>query len=124
MVSPFGRAWTWHSEYSLVVSIDGRIAFAARRFQLLCVCYEYAPTSVMNQSLRLQLTRLQRNACTAHAHHLTQKLLGKRQLWSDQIVDPGKPAAHTRLHGVCRVAAHRLLHLSDEELLVFREHDA
>jgi hypothetical protein len=55
------------------------------------------------------------------AHHLSQKFLGQVQIGPSQLVHAQQPFACSRLDRVDGVTSRRLLHLGQEELLVFDE---
>jgi hypothetical protein len=79
---------------------------------------------VIDQAFRLKPAGDTRDARSLHAHHLSQELLGERQISSCEVVHPDQPRAGALFNAVKRVARRRLLHLTQGELLVLDDQSA
>jgi hypothetical protein len=79
---------------------------------------------VINLAFLLKPAGDTRDARSLHAHHLSQELLRKRQIFSREVAHPDQPRARAFFNAVKRVARRRLLYLTQGELLVLDDQSA
>lgn len=82
------------------------------------------PPRVSDHAGLLKFASHQGNACARHPHHLGKKFLRQWNVSADQLMHSKQPFARARLGRVQRVTGCRLLHLCEEELVVFDQQPA
>src|SRR3954451_4714000 len=105
-------------KYPAIVRAYIRIAFASRLSNLLKVFDVDMASTVGDHSRALQLQRTFSDTGPPNAHHLSEKLLGQRQVVARQQLHPKQPFAGAGLHRVDSVAGGSLLDLCKEKLIV------
>ena len=78
-----------------------------------------ASPAIRDHSSLLQFTCHCGDGGPRHSHYLCQELLRQQQIGAYKFMHPQKPFAGTGLYGVNSIAGNVLLHLSQEELIIF-----